>query len=348
MGLAETYNYVINACNDPYIGYSQSQRTTGTLGVTYRTYFDCTSLMSKALTVGGYFSVNPWFYSGNMRSKMASIGWTEYSAGTTPWQAGDILLRIDRPNEVNHAEMVYQGDGTGGYTMGAHLAKPDFADQVSINTFRSDGSQYDYIYRAPDAGLLTRSWHQSDGSGGLTTNEIIDNAVLIRFYFASLGATEETICAILGNLQFESGLDPNKYYGGVIGSTTAYGLPQFHPTSKYQDLATAQGVDITDADDNGSFQCQVIGLDLLNDWYPTTDYPYTLQQFFALTDLETATRAFCFCYERPGNYFNPQRLTNAQAWYGFNWPADSGSVIGRSYIWLWGALWDLRRRKHRL
>lgn len=345
MALIDAYNYVIDVCNDPFIGYSQTQRTTGTLGVSYNTYFDCSSLMSKALTVGGYFTVNPWFSTSGMRAKMAAIGWQEYDPSTTPWQAGDIVLKIDRPNEVNHTEMVYQGDGTGGVTMGAHWAKPVFADQVSINTTRSNGSQYDILFRDPGGGPVGATWHQSDGSGGLTSAQITDNAVLIRFYFSALGATEEAICAVLGNLQYESGLDPNKYYGGVIGSATAYGLPQFHPTSKYQDLAAQNNIDITDADENGPFQLDVIGLDILGDWYPTTDYPYTLQQFLALTDLETATKAFCFCYERPGTTFNQQRLTYAQAWYGFDWPADPGGQIGRYYYWLWGALHDLRRRK---
>ena len=342
MGLAEAYNYVIAVCNDPYIGYSQTRRTTGTLGVTYNTYFDCSSLMSKALTVGGYFSVNPWFYTGNEDYYLQQAGWTPHDPKTTTWLAGDILLKIDE-----HTEMCYQPTGTGGYTMGAHSSNPDlytFAEQVSINTTASNGSQWDVLYRAPDAGTVGISWHQSDGSGGLTNNEVVENATLIRFYLAQLGATNEAICAVLGNFQLESGLDPNKYYGGVIGSPTAYGLPQFHPTSKYQDLATAQGVDITDPDQNGEFQLDVISQDLLNDWYPTTDYPYTWAQFLQLTDLETATRAFCFEYERPGS-FNPLRLIYAQDWYTFDWPADPGNPPDRFLWWLWGALHDLRRRK---
>lgn len=154
--LQDAYDSVIAACNDPYIGYSQTSRRTITLGVNYRTYCDCSSLMSWALTRGGFFTSNPWFATSGELSALQSVGFQIVSK-SGEWLPGDILLRPKTSSRGGHTEMVYSG-GTGrGVTMGAHWAKPVFADQVSINSSSTTGQEYTYLLRydgvsPPDPG----------------------------------------------------------------------------------------------------------------------------------------------------------------------------------------------------
>lgn len=154
--LQDAYDAVIAACNDPYIGYSMDDRKTITLGVTYRTYCDCSSLMSWALTIGGFFTTNPWFGTAGELTALTNAGWyTVPKSGQ--WLPGDILLRPRVPSRIGHTEMVYSGGNGRGVTMGAHWAKPNFADQVSINTSSTTGPEYTYLLRydgssPPDPG----------------------------------------------------------------------------------------------------------------------------------------------------------------------------------------------------
>lgn len=154
----DAYNLVIAACNDPYIGYSMTDRRTITLGVTYRTYCDCSSLMSWALTGAGYFTSNPWFATGSQETWLARAGWYEVPI-SGEWLPGDIVWHPKGGRwTVGHTEMVYATGGNGkGYTMGAHWAKPVFADQVSINSGLSYASDYTKLFRSnesapPDPG----------------------------------------------------------------------------------------------------------------------------------------------------------------------------------------------------
>ena len=144
--LQSAYNAIVSACNDAYIGYSQEYRRTITLGVNYNTYCDCSSLISWALTIGGFYSSNPWFSTSNEYQKLIDAGFYEVSKSGA-WLPGDILLRPRTSSRTGHTEMVYTG-GTGqGITMGAHWAKPVFADQVSINSNYDSGSQYTFLMR---------------------------------------------------------------------------------------------------------------------------------------------------------------------------------------------------------
>ena len=58
------YQWAVNACNAPNIGYSQQYRRGQTVnGITY---YDCSSFISKALTEAGFFSINPWFTTSRL------------------------------------------------------------------------------------------------------------------------------------------------------------------------------------------------------------------------------------------------------------------------------------------
>lgn len=139
-----SYKYIYRCCINPHIGYSQIKRETLDLDADYRTYCDCSSLISKALTQAGYFKTNPWFWTGNMISYLEKAGFKKYNAGSVVWKDGDILWR------KGHTEMVYKGTGTGrGITMGAHSANYSWVNQVSVNRTESTAKNWTYLFRRP-------------------------------------------------------------------------------------------------------------------------------------------------------------------------------------------------------
>lgn len=158
MGLQEAYNYCIEVCNYPYVGYDSTYpaRTTVDTSVTYRTYCDCASLMSKCMTVGGYFTSNPWFFTGSQVDYMQRAGWVEQPL-SGEWKAGDILwYRYEGSNPHGHTEMVYSGGIGSGITMGAHgRINRAFPDQVSIRSSPSNYTQnWMKLFRAPDGEVV--------------------------------------------------------------------------------------------------------------------------------------------------------------------------------------------------
>lgn len=354
------FNYCVQACNDPYIGYSQAKRTTIKLGVTYNTYCDCSSLMSWCLTNAGYFRVNPWFSTANEREKLRAIGFTEYDPKTEPWQPGDILWRRSA-TVLGHTEMVYSASGTGGRTMGAHNAKPTtaFVNQVSIHTYKDYGSEWMVLLRAPGAGPSPSvlSWYQ-DNSYLVPghEDEMYSNAQLVYAYLTNEGFSDAAIAGILGNFERESWINPGVWQGLDYGDTSGgYGLAQWTPATKYLNYATAQGIDITDADDNGPGQLDYLLHSVTQgEWLqrPQYGYTYTWAQFKALTDPQDAASAFLYEYERPASYDSePIRRQYAQYWYDemqTGWPSDPGGTGGNSILdFLGGIIWDQRRRKVR-
>jgi len=346
------FNYVIQACSDPYIGYSQGvKRKTITLGVNYNTYCDCSSLMSWALTRAGYFSVNPWFTTANEESKLLGLGFTRYNSNSVTWQAGDILLK-PRSDGVGHTEMVYKSIGTGGYTMGAHNSSRAFTDQVSINTFASYPSSYRYLFRAPGSTpALTYAWYQSNAYLADLSDEQYGNAVLITIYLTDKGWSEAAVAGLLGNMIQESTINPGIWQGLDDTDTSGgYGLVQWTPAiNKYYGYALQNNIDMTDADVNGPAQLQYLIDTHSAEYFPTTAYPQTWAEFIVMQDPADAASVFMHNYERPASYQHEQERRDwADYWYNEiinNFPSDAGINTPNNYYWLPGFIWDLRRRK---
>lgn len=350
------YQYVIDVCNDPYIGYDIPRRTTGTLGVNYETFFDCSSLMSKCLTVAGYFDQNPWFSTDNEPGKLLQAGFIEVPI-TGQWLPGDITYYPPgwQGHTYGHTEMVYQGGNGTGITMGAHgKSGRAFVDQVSINQKPTRSGYYQKLFRDPTgsgAGAAVHIWH-ADGNGfNAGSVEMTDNAFLIWQYFRNLGFTNEAIAGLLGNLQQESTLDPWRYQNGV---GPGYGLPQWDPASGWFNYAQRNNIDTTDPTASGEGQCQCINDgESEGQWLPNTptaiehNTRYTWAEFSQLTDVNEAVRAFLYEYERAGTPNLPARYQYAADWYTIMqsglWYGDVGRPgpkdVERAYI-----MEELRRR----
>lgn len=339
--LTLAYNYVVDVCNWPYVGYSQgSARETVDITTTDITYCDCSSLMSKALTVGGYLENNPWFTTHNEQSYLTRCGWTQQSISGV-WLPGDILWRS------GHTEMVYTGGTGSGVTMGAHSSRYAFAKQVSINTYTSTASAWTYLYRDLTQTVSDHKWYQSNDYLDEYGDYMTDNAYMVYSYFIKLGFSYAAIAGLLGNMQQESTINPGLWQNG---SGPGYGLVQWDPSTNYTDWADDQGIDRDDPDENGDGQCELINLcEDVGQWIQTSSYSYTWYEFSQLSDYEEATKAFLYEYERAGEAALSNRLEYAAYWYDIistgTWgTGDPGTPSAWPEVQRRGAVAELQRR----
>lgn len=151
------YNWAITECNKPNVGYSMTYREQQTVGGI--TYYDCSSFIWYALKQGGDFSLNPpAFTTVTMYSILSSLGFNIIVPdATTQTQEGDILW-YDYGGGVNgHTEMVYQGGVGQAITMGAHGSSLPLPDQVSIHTYYTPNSNWQFLARW-GGGIAHRQW----------------------------------------------------------------------------------------------------------------------------------------------------------------------------------------------
>lgn len=328
--LTDAYNFCVAACNDPYIGYSIPKRTTIQLGVTYRTYCDCSSLMARSLVAGGYFPSGTWFDTAHEVSYLTRAGWQEVPQ-TGTWLPGDILWYPAGFNghTYGHTEMVHTGGNGHGITMGAHTSGVTFANQVCINSSDTYAGHFQKMFRDVGSSVLAYRWHQSNSYLSLYGDDMTANAYMVFSYFSALGFTDAAIAGLLGNFQQESTINPGLWQNLTPG-TGGYGLMQSTPASKYFNYASAHNIDTNEPDENGDGQCAYVNDGpALGEWLPGSGYSYTWAEFAKLKDYREATRAFLYQYERAGDAALANRLAYAEHWYnqiknGY-WNADWGT-----------------------
>lgn len=202
--LTTAYNWAIDECNKPNVGYSQTHRNQQTVGGV--TYYDCSSFIWYALKAGD-FDVNSAYkvatgydYSGNaittqnLEKWLRALGFASVDINGV-WKPSDIVWR------VGHTEIVYSGGNARGITMGAHSSTYELDRQVSINTHESTKEQYSSLWRYGGAGLTV---------------------------------SLEVVSAICGNWYHESSINPAIWEGLQVSSWTSlghgYGLGQWTNT----------------------------------------------------------------------------------------------------------------------
>lgn len=165
--IQRAYNWAVQTCNAPNVGYSQPLRNQQTSGGI--TYYDCSSFIWYALIAGGwpmaqlYGSTWP-FVTADCLSVLRRGGFQEVPLNGE-WKPGDIVLRIlgEVGTRAGHIEMVYSGGQGGGVTMGAHWDTLDginylpLDQQVSIAWYQSSAADYGHLLRYgsgadPDTG----------------------------------------------------------------------------------------------------------------------------------------------------------------------------------------------------
>lgn len=305
------YQWCINACNAPNIGYSQIYRRGQTVnGITY---YDCSSFISQALTISGFYSINPWFTTFTMRNYLTQAGFTEYNPREIAWAPGDILLTVSG----EHTEMCYTGGavGKGGITMGAHTDSVPLSEQVSINISPTPASYYEYLYRYGNTPAIPVEWVSSNAYLGET--DMQNNAYVFYSIMANKGYTLNAISGMLGNMQRESTINPGIWQNLDEGNySLGFGLVQWTPATNYTNWATVNGYEIGDGDG------QCVWLDAMTvssgQWIVTSDYNMSWDEFKVSTESpEYLASAFLKNFERAGAEYEEERRANARKWYNY-------------------------------
>ena len=146
-----------------------------------------------------------------------------------------------------------------------------------------------------------------------TTTEIINNTWEVYNYLNPLGFTLESICGIIGNMRSESYLNPGQQELNQGGSFSyGYGLIQWTPATSLINYVNGNWYD-------GNLQMDLVVREIRRDpdvtgrWIPTADYPYYYNEFIALTNIATATKAYF--HERERGTWSNVRLQYANESY---------------------------------
>lgn len=153
------------------------------------------------------------------------------------------------------------------------------------------------------------------GNYYLSVSQMTTNAEYIYSYLLGYGWSKNAICAMLGNMQRESTINPGIWQNLDSGNTSlGYGLVQWTPATKYLDWCDTLGYDPSTMEAN----LERIIYELVNNLqYIVTDtYPETFSEFTQSTkSVEYLTKVFLYNYERAGATAEQERIDNALYWY---------------------------------
>lgn len=152
-----------------------------------------------------------------------------------------------------------------------------------------------------------------------------NNANNIAYYFVDLlHWTLDSVCAMLGNMQAESYLNPAQWeHGHPVGvrGRWGYGLVQWTPWYKYTDWAEQEGMDWRTYFDGELYRIQYEMLQGEGfQWITRQEYPLSFYEFTQATtadySLDWLTMCFFSNYER-GEGGEQARKNNAAYWYQY-------------------------------
>jgi hypothetical protein len=152
-------------------------------------------------------------------------------------------------------------------------------------------------------------------NGFLSLDEMKVNAQYILDKLVANGWTSNAICAMLGNMQTESTINPGIWENLAEGDMTGgFGLVQWTPASKFTNWADSNNFQWTNIDG----QIARIEYEKTNhiQWNPTDTYPLTFEEFSKSTDTPyNLALMFLTNYERPLHPDQPNRGDQANYWY---------------------------------
>lgn len=157
-------DWAIEWCNKPNVGYWMSAYYRNMATANGITYFDCSSFVFFAVWLGGGYDIGQLGYPTDLEGYKTKHGQDGYNAWTvtpmmrglqrigfqkiTPvpsvWKPGDVLAWVKPEENRGHTEICY---ASPRITMGAHNSHYALEDQVSINTWNSDQSTYQALFR---------------------------------------------------------------------------------------------------------------------------------------------------------------------------------------------------------
>lgn len=163
------------------------------------------------------------------------------------------------------------------------------------------------------------------GNRFLNREEMTANAKYIYGYLKPRGWSINAICAMLGNMETESTINPSIWQNLDEGNTSlGYGLVQWTPATKFLDWCSNNSLSITHIDSAlARIEWEVVNGE---QWIKTTEFPFSFNDFKVSTaDIAFLTNAFLRNYERPADQEQPVRTAQALAWYAVL-TGESGSL----------------------
>ena len=145
--------------------------------------------------------------------------------------------------------------------------------------------------------------------------EQTNNAMEFYYFFQAKGFTTQSICGMLGNITLESTLNPGNKQ--TSSTQSGCGLIQWTPSTVLTNWCERLHLNWYD----GAAQCERIDAEgqgvagAGGYWLPTTEYPYTWQQFGQLKYVDLAFKDYIYERERAGVAALELRLTYAIEWY---------------------------------
>lgn len=192
-------------------------------------------------------------------------------------------------------------------------------------------------------------WYAKPTGGySLTSAEAEANATAIYNVFSACGWQLPGIAGTLGNMQYESQLNPWIWQSNDILASTdplidtssvhGYGLNQFTPAGTYIHGAAQSDpdyapnfLDIAGEPEDGAAQCRWV--DAYGGYIPTSDYPMTYAEYKSETEEtpENMAEIWLYNYGRGGSGVEqtlPARKEYARYWYDFL----SGSISRKIFL----------------
>lgn len=177
----------------------------------------------------------------------------------------------------------------------------------------------------------------------LTDEEMTVNAKYIYSFLNTRGWSKNAIAGLLGNMQSESSINPNRWQSDNIGNMSGgYGLVQWTPATKYIEWALSKGCDYTSMDSNLLRIIAEVETD--TQWGANIvlgSPPYSFIEFTQSSETPyTLALNFLWYYERPASQNQIPQDTNVQAQRGSqanHWYSVIGEEVPKkkSNIWFY-------------
>ena len=292
------------------------------------------------------------FSRGAVPALGAVICWGQTGAGATGHVA--IVEAVMSNNDIIISES-HSATGLPYFETQTLTASSGYLDHPRLgSSFYFQGFIYnDWLPGQGGGGtpLPSATWQaQTTGGYSRTSNEAFQNAICTYRKLSGLGWTLNAICAVLGNIGYESAYNPWRWESDAVPSYPStpaygYGLPQFTPSSKYISDTNAQGYsgyapnwsDHTGNPNDGDAQLEFIHN--FADYYSTTAYPLSYSEFKTSTlgpgDL---AKAWLYNYERPADPSSTEndRADEAIYWYGVLAQYDPNANVRKKMpLWMY-------------
>lgn len=154
----------------------------------------------------------------------------------------------------------------------------------------------------------------------LTRSEMEGNARYIWDFFRGNGWTMSAVAAMLGNMETESTINPAIYENLDNTSTVnGFGLVQWTPNTKYKTWADANGYAGNYEHIDGQLARILWEVANGEQWISLPEFnDVSFESFSQSNDApEYLADMFLKCYERPADTNQPNRGTQARAWFTF-------------------------------